>query len=402
MAGASSGIDFNSMIDAEMEKASEPVKKLQEEQTELTNRQTALRNVSDRLSQFRTFVNDWKLQSNFYNSNSTSSDESVLTVDTHGSVQDTTFDVTVDQLAKNQSYYSTSSVNTETTTKLENIGGYGNGIAGEGTLNVNVNGNSYSVDYYEGNTLQEITDQIESLDDNLQVYAVQSSDGMKIHFSGVDASVNLQVSDTGTLLETLNMTESYKSGGFVLGDPTATMDNFGISDGGNGELTINVDGTDHTLSYNPATDDFDSWISDIYADAGNETLLEKVSIYYGTNGQTGDDQAMKLFINSKNPESDISVSETGDGNMLEMMRFNETYRSAERVAGDSTNQLSTSLGLSSGGDLTFSLSGGDQTIGYASTDTLQDVADNINAHGTISGSVYASVIDDGTDMQLVL
>src|SRR6056297_300649 len=212
MAGASSGIDFNSMIDAEMEKASEPVKKLQEEQTELTNRQTALRNVSDRLSQFRTFVNDWKLQSNFYNSNSTSSDESVLTVDTHGSVQDTTFDVTVDQLAKNQSYYSTSSVNTETTTKLENIGGYGNGIAGEGTLNVNVNGNSYSVDYYEGNTLQEITDQIESLDDNLQVYAVQSSDGMKIHFSGVDASVNLQVSDTGTLLETLNMTESYKSG----------------------------------------------------------------------------------------------------------------------------------------------------------------------------------------------
>ena len=195
-AGASSGLDINSMIDAEMTKASEPVKKLQEEEQSLTNRQTALQNVSDRLDEFRTFVNDWKLQSNFFHNDATSSDEDILTVTTSGSIRDTTFDVTVDNLAKNQSYFSTSSISAETTTRLENLGGTGNGIAGAGTLSINVNGTAYEVDYYEGNTLEEITEQIESLDDNLQVYAVSSSDGLKLFFSGTDAGVNLQRSDS--------------------------------------------------------------------------------------------------------------------------------------------------------------------------------------------------------------
>ena len=56
-AGAATGLDINSMIDAEMTKAAEPVKKLQEQELTLTNRQTALQNVSDRLDAFRTFVN---------------------------------------------------------------------------------------------------------------------------------------------------------------------------------------------------------------------------------------------------------------------------------------------------------------------------------------------------------
>ena len=396
-AGAASGLDINSMIDAEMTKASEPVTKLQEKQQTLTNRQTALQNVSDRLDEFRTFVNDWKLQSNFFHNDATSSDESILTVTTSGSIRDTTFDVTVDSLAKNQSYFSTSAVTAETTTRLENLGGTGNGIAGPGTLSINVNGTSYEVDYYEGNTLEEITDQIESLDDNLQVYAVNSSDGLKLFFSGVDAGVNLQMSDSGTLLESLNMTESHKSGGFVLGDPEATMDTFGIN---TGQLTVNVDGTDYTLDYDAATDDFDSWITDLYADSSYDTLFEKVSIYYGSNGQTGDDEAMKLFINSKNPESEVTVSETGAGNMLEMMRFFESYASAERVTGASTDMLDT-VGVSDSGDLVFKVDGSEYTIGYdVTTDDLATVVSAINGAG-LSAKVSANIVEAGGELQLV-
>src|SRR6056297_963137 len=401
-AGAASGLDINSMIDAEMTKASEPVKKLQEEEQSLTNRQTALQNVSDRLDEFRTFVNDWKLQSNFFHNDATSSDEDILTVSTSGSVKDTTFDVTVDSLAKNQSYFSTSAVTAETTTRLENLGGTGNGIAGPGTLSINVNGTSYEVDYYEGNTLEEITDQIESLDDNLQVYAVNSSDGLKLFFSGTDAGVNLQMSDSGTLLESLNMTESHKSGGFVLGDPDATMDTFGISDTVGGQLTINVDGTDYVIDYNPS-DDFDTWITDIYGDSTYDTMLEKLSIYYGSNGQTGNDEAMKLFINSKNPESDVTVSETGDGNMLEMMRFFETYASSERISGASTDNLDV-IGATESGDLTFTVDGTDYTISYdVSTHDLATVVSNINSEPDLQDSVSANIVDDGTgELQLVL
>lgn len=401
-AGAATGLDINSMIDAEMTKASEPVKKLQEEEQSLTNRQTALQNVSDRLDEFRTFVNDWKLQSNFFHNDATSSDEDILTVTTSGSIRDTTFDVTVDNLAKNQSYFSTSSVSAETTTRLENLGGTGNGIAGAGTLSINVNGTAYEVDYYEGNTLEEITEQIEGLDDNLQVYAVNSSDGLKLFFSGTDAGVNLQMSDSGTLLESLNMTESHKSGGFVLGDPEATMDTFGISDTAGGQLTINVDGTDYAIDYDPTSDDFDSWITNIYGDSTYDTMLEKVSIYYGSNGQTGDDEAMKLFINSKNPESDVTVTETGDGNMLEMMRFFETYASAERVTGASTDMLDT-VGVSDSGDLVFTVDGTDYTIGYdVTTDDLATVVSAINGEAGLSAKVSANIVEDGGEMQLIL
>ncbi len=400
-AGASSGLDINSMIDAEMTKASEPVKKLQEEEETLTNRQTALQNVSDRLDEFRTFANDWKLQSNFFHNDATSSDESILTVSTSGSVRDTTFDVTVDSLAKNQSYFSTSSVSAETTTRLENLGGTGNGIAGAGTLSINVNGTGYEVDYYEGNTLEEITEQIESLDDNLQVHAVSSEDGLKLFFSGTDAGVNLQMSDSGTLLESLNMTESHKSGGFVLGDPDATMDTFGITDTAGGKLTITVDGTDYVINYD-SSDNFNSWISDIYDDPELETMLEKVSIYYGSNGQTGDDEAMKLFINSKNPESEVTVSETGDGNMLEMMRFFETYGSAERITGSSDDLLET-FGLNDNGAIQFTVGDDDYSIDYdVTTDTLADVVDKINDEADLQDKVSANIVDDGTDLQLVL
>lgn len=399
-AGAATGLDINSMIDAEMTKASEPVKKLQEEEKSLTNRQTALQNVSDRLDTFRTFVNDWKLQSNFFHNDATSSNEDVLTVTTSGSVRDTTFDVTVDNLAKNQSYFSTASVSAKTTTRLENLGGTGNGIAGAGTLSINVNGTAYEVDYYEGNTLEEITEQIESLDDKLQVYAVNSSDGLKLFFSGTDAGVNLQISDSGTLLESLNMTESHKSGGFVLGDPEAKMQTFGINDG---QLTVTVDGTDYTLDYNAATNDFDSWITGLYADSNYDTLFEKVSIYYGSNGQTGDDEALKLFINSKNPESDVTISDSG--NMLEMMRFFETYASAERVTADSSLTLDQagSLGLTSDGTLQFNVDGTDYSIDYlVGTQTLQNVVDNINAEPGLNAKVSANIVEVGGELQLVL
>jgi flagellar capping protein FliD len=387
------------MIDAEMTKAAAPVKKLQEEVESLTNRQKALRVVSDRLNTFRSFLNDWKLQSNFFHNTATSSNEDVLTVSTSGPVSDTSFNVTVNNLSKNQAYFSSTAVSAENNTKLENLGGTGNGISGSGTLSLTVNGKSYDVDYYRGNTLEEITDQIESLDDNLHVYAVSSNNGLKVFFSGVDASVNLQMSDSGTLLESLNMTESLKSGGFVLGDPEGKMEDMGIN---TGQLTINVDGTDYVLDYDATNDDFNSWIDAIYDDPSYEPLLDKVSIYYGSNGQTGDDEAMKLFINAKNPESTLTIEESGAGNMLEMMRFFETYASAEKVTGDSVSTLD-SLGLASDGILTFTVDGTDYDINYdADADTLTSLAAAINGTATLQDSVKANIVESGGKVQLVL
>jgi len=400
MAGVSSGLDTNSLIDAIMQKESQPLDKLQEKQESLTNRQTALNFLSDRLNEFRDFTNNWKLQSNFFKIDTTSSDENVARATASGAVQDSNFEFKVNSLAVDESFYSSEFVTGTTSTKLQHLGGYNNGVSENGELTITVNGEVYDpIQYYKGTTLQQLIDNVRSLDSNLNVYTVNSSEGIKLFVSGKDASVDIQISDSADLLESLKMTETFYSGAFVYGEHSDTLDNLGVTS--NGTLRFNVDGSDYDFSYDTATSTPASIISAINTDS---ILQDKIHAYYGTNGSSTD-PAFKLFIVAKDPTTDFSVSEAGSGNFLQAMKFFESYQSNEGVTGTAATEIGT-LGATTNGSLSIIL-GSNPAVDFAYNtspggDTLQDIIDAINADATLNSDITAYAVESAGTVKLVI
>ncbi len=392
VAGLSSGIDTNSIIDELMQKAAEPLQRLTEKQEQLTNRQTALGYVSDRLAEFRAFLNDWKLESNFIQSNATSSNETIVQVEATGSAQDRSFDVKVDQVATNQTYYSSAFVSGSTSSKLSNLGGYENGVSVSGNLTITVDGTTYDpIYYYEGNTLQEILANIEALDDKLQIDTVSSSEGIKVFIGGSDSSVEVSIQDNMddplgiNFLQALKMTDTASSTETITGaTSTNTLANlFGTGDGlsGDGTLTINGISVDYYT-----TDTLADVINRINADPD---LEDEVYAYTLEN----DDGDIQFSIAAKQTDTTITLSDSvasGSRSFLQMMNLTEAYYSTAEVTGASTDFLTDT------GTLTISVGGTDYTVNYDVTDTLDDIIQQINTlDPDLKDLVYASV-ENGT------
>lgn len=78
--GLASGIDTNSLIDKILDAESVPLKKLTAKKEAMTNRQKALNELSEELTEFRTFTNNWRLESSFLKYQTESTNESIATI----------------------------------------------------------------------------------------------------------------------------------------------------------------------------------------------------------------------------------------------------------------------------------------------------------------------------------
>ncbi len=404
VSGLASGIDTESVIQSIIDAESAPLQKLTERKESMTNRQKALNELSEELTEFRTFTNNWRLESNFLQYQTTSSNESIATIQATAPAKTKNFSFAVDQVARNETYFSADYVSGTSATQLQNLGGYANGVSHEGALTLTIDGTSYDpITYTQSNTLSEVIAQIKAISPDITVDTVNSAEGLKLFISGADASIDISLADTGDFLQVLGMTPSYESGYFANGLATNTLADFNGAGTGltaNGQLTIRYNGSDVLIDYE-TTQTLDELLLEINADP---TLTGKVDAYYGTNA-TGD--ALALYIQARNPEDTLSFSDTpgiGSKGLLEMLYMTESYFSTEGVSGESSTTTLQSLGVNDG-QLTLTVDGIDYVVAYTAsggTEVLDDVIDAINATPGLSDSFYAWVEEQDGEMYLHL
>ncbi|MDD8053253.1 MAG: flagellar cap protein FliD N-terminal domain-containing protein, partial [Thermotogota bacterium] len=253
VSGLASGIDTESVIQSIIDAESAPLQKLTERKESMTNRQKALNELSEELTEFRTFTNNWRLESNFLQYQTTSSNESIATIQATAPAKTKNFSFAVDQVARNETYFSADYVSGTSATQLQNLGGYANGVSHEGALTLTIDGTSYDpITYTQSNTLSEVIAQIKAISPDITVDTVNSAEGLKLFISGADASIDISLADTGDFLQVLGMTPSYESGYFANGLATNTLADFNGAGTGltaNGQLTIMYNGSDVLIDY---------------------------------------------------------------------------------------------------------------------------------------------------------
>jgi len=256
--GAASGFDSASMIDAIIQSEGRPMERLQEKQEMLTNRQKAFQRLDEKLSDFRNFINDWRLQSNFLKIDATSSDEDAVSVDTRGYAPDLNFQVKVNNLAQNEVFHSQDFLaDTDQNTLLSELG-----VAeGDHTLILKSDGeDDISIAYNSTDTIAELLSKINSEDD-FNAYAVNSAEGLKVFISGSDASKNISFQDDDGVLSLL--------------DFNANLDDGQIS-AEQAEVTLTVNGVDSTVKSD--TNKFEDIIPGIDLDVKVEDPAKTVTI----------------------------------------------------------------------------------------------------------------------------
>jgi len=391
VSGLASGVDTDSLIDKIIDAESAPLQKLTAKKESMTNRQKALNELSEELTEFRTYTNNWRLESSFLKYNTTSSDESIATIQATAPAKTKNFSFTVDQVARSETYFSASYISGTSATQLKNLGGYANGVSNEGALTLTIDGTAYDpISYNRSNTLSEVIAQIKAISPDITIDTVNSAEGLKLFVSGADASVDFSITDTGDFLQVMGMTQSYESGYFANGLATNPLGDFNGAGTGitaNGQLTIQYNGSDILFDYE-TTQTLDELLAEIGADP---TLAGKVDVYYGTNA-TGD--ALALYIQARNPEDTLALSDApgaGSKGLLEMLYMTESYFSSEGVTGDSSTTTLQSLGVNDG-QLTLSVDGVDYAVAYTASggaEVLDDVISAINATPGLSDSFYA-------------
>jgi len=389
--GLASGIDTNSLIDKILDAESVPLKKLTAKKEAMTNRQKALNELSEELTEFRTFTNNWRLESSFLKYQTESTNESIATIQAAPPAKAKNFSFVVDQVARNETYFSAAYVSGNSSTQLQNLGGYHNGVSLEGALTLTVNGKTYDpISYHPSNTLSEVIAQIRADIPEVQVDTVNSAEGVKLFISGADASVDFSITDSGDFLQVMGMTTSYESGFFANGKATNTLANFdgpGTGITANGQLTIRYNGSDIHFDYE-TTQTLADLLNEINTDP---TLAGKVDVYYATNN-TGD--ALALYIQARNLEDTLSISDApgaGSKGLLEMLYMTESLFSSTGVDGESGTTTLQSLGVVDG-RLTLSVNGVDYFVDYTSsggTEVLDDVIDAINSTDDLKDSFHA-------------
>jgi len=391
ISGLASGVDSDSLIEKIINAESAPLKKLTEKKESMTNRQKALNELSEELTEFRTFTNNWRLESSFLQYQTTSSNESIATIQATAPAKGKNFSFAVDQVARNETYFSAAYISGTSATQLRNLGGSANGVSNEGALTLTVDGTTYDpISYTQSNTLAEVITQIKAISPDITIDTVNSAEGLKLFISGADASIDISIADTGDFLQVLGMTRSYESGYFANGLATNSLADFngaGTGISANGRLTIQYNGSDSVFDYE-TTQTLDELLAEISADP---TLAGKVDAYYGTNA-TGD--ALALYIQARNPEDTLALSDVpgaGSKGLLEMLYMTESYFSSEGVAGDSSTTTLQSLGVNDG-QLTLSVDGVGYSVAYTASggaEVLEDVISAINATLGLSDSFHA-------------
>ncbi len=224
--GAASGFDSASMIDAIIQSEGKPLERLQEKQEMLSNRQQAFQRLDEKLSDFRTYVNDWRLQGNFIKVDATSSDEDAVSVDTRGYAADLNFQVSVDNLAQNEVFHSTDFV--EDANYYTTLGSLGV-ASGEHTLILKSDGeDDIEITYRDTDTISDLVSKINSEED-FTAYTVKSSEGLKLFISGSDASKDISFQDDDGVLSLFNFGADLSDGQISAEQAQVTLSINGVS-----------------------------------------------------------------------------------------------------------------------------------------------------------------------------
>lgn len=222
--GVSTGLDLGGMIDGILQKESQPMVRLQERQEQLTNRQKALQQLSEKMQEFRTFVNRWKLQSNFFKPTVSSTQQNAISGTATGYVPNISFQAQATQLAQSETV-SSREFTGNASTRLQNIG-----ATTPGTLTIKVDGQSFNINYNPEDTLQQLASRIQG-QAGLRAFVTSSVSGSRFHIAAPDASVDIQsLQDTGAFLTRMGLLSDYTSQTLVTGSSTRLQD-LGITSG---------------------------------------------------------------------------------------------------------------------------------------------------------------------------
>ena len=157
--GIGAGADWNSIINQLLQIESRPLENLRSREKELDRKISEFGRVKSLVDTFRSAIEDLRSDTGFALFKQTSSDESVLTIETNSSAVASSYDVVVTQLASRDKLASSAYVDSST-------------AVGTGTLSITVNGASLDLTVdASNNTLAGLRDAINSATDNPGVAA---------------------------------------------------------------------------------------------------------------------------------------------------------------------------------------------------------------------------------------
>lgn len=248
---------------------------------------------------------------------------------------------------------------------------------GDGTLNININGNDYKIEYDADTTYEDLMTKInDAAGDDVSASILQISDNsysFVINSKETGKDQQIVFSDlSGNLNDTLK-SDTTTSGAFSLSSSKIAT--------GDGSLTLSAGGEEFTF-------DYDSFTSlGQLADMINEDENASKNVFASV--IKSGDNSYNLVLAAKNPAEggEISIVDNSGMGYLDTKLISSNVSTSEDFA--SNTDLISSGGV--GGTLTLNTAAGTYDFVYDATTTLEDLANAINLDATASQNVQASV-----------
>ena len=266
--------------------------------------------------------------------------------------------------------------------------------SGDGILNINSGGTDYQIHYDNTTTLEDLRDTINTqAGDAVRASILQTDDEsyslvLTSQETGKEQTVSLS-----DLSGNLKSGSSLTSSGF-LSDSFASSTTKIATTGGSGTLDLTLGDTTYQFAYDDTTTL--SQLSDaINSDAALSGNLHASVVKYG-------DGDYRLNLTPRGAANGEEVVLTQNGTGLNAGLVSDALVSSASFASKDT-AIATDGTPDSTGNFRVTIDGSDYDIAYDETTTLQNLADAINAHATLSSQAKASIVQFGTnDYRLVL
>jgi flagellar hook-associated protein 2 len=266
--------------------------------------------------------------------------------------------------------------------------------SGDGILNINSGGTDYQIHYDNTTTLEDLRDTINTqAGDAVRASILQTDDEsyslvLTSQETGKEQTVSLS-----DLSGNLKSGSSLTSSGF-LSDSFASSTTKIATTGGSGTLDLTLGDTTYQFAYDDTTTL--SQLSDaINNDATLSGNLHASVVKYG-------DGDYRLSLTPRGAANAEEVVLTQNGTGLNAGLVSDALVSSASFASKDT-AIATDGTPDSTGNFRVTIDGSDYDIAYDETTTLQNLADAINAHATLSSQAKASIVQFGTnDYRLVL
>jgi flagellar hook-associated protein 2 len=266
--------------------------------------------------------------------------------------------------------------------------------SGDGILNINSGGTDYQIHYDNTTTLEDLRDTINTqAGDAVRASILQTDDEsyslvLTSQETGKEQTVSLS-----DLSGNLKSGSSLTSSGF-LSDSFASSTTKIATTGGSGTLDLTLGDTTYQFAYDDTTTL--SQLSDaINNDATLSGNLHASVVKYG-------DGDYRLSLTPRGAANGEEVVLTQNGTGLNAGLVSDALVSSASFASKDT-AIATDGTPDSTGNFRVTIDGSDYDIAYDETTTLQNLADAINAHATLSSQAKASIVQFGTnDYRLVL